>query len=147
MSAKRFRFRLERVARLRELTEREALAEMGRERQRAAEAEQVAVAAHSAAHAALDQLATAPDPAARITGDRFAARLAQYAALQRAAAETAREDAERAAATWRERRIESQAVERLRQRAFERFLAEAETADERERDEVAMQRRIERGAA
>ena len=142
MSAKRFRFRLERVARLRELTEREALAEMGRERQRASEAEQVADEARRAAHAALDQLAEAPDPAARIAGDRFAARLAQHAVLQRRAAESAREDAERAVVTWRERRIEAQAVERLRERAFERFLAEAETADERERDEVAMQRRV-----
>lgn len=147
MSAKRFRFRLERVARLRELTEREALAEMGRERQRAVEAEHVAAVARSNAHSALDQLAQAPDPAARITGDRVAARLAEYARTQHQLAEAARVDAERAAATWRERRIESQAVERLRERAFERFVAEAETADERERDEVAMQRRVRNAAS
>jgi|GEM_PF-4649761 len=140
MGRKKFSFRLERIARVRDAAEREARAEMGRERRAADLARERAEAAALAARAALDQLADAPDPRARIAGEPVVAALAARAAAQREDAARAAQAAVEATERWREARVEAEAIVKLRGKAFERFVAEAEKADEVERDEQTMQR-------
>jgi len=139
---KRLRFRLERVLALRRLAERQALGEYALERARAEEAEQAAAAARAAAAAALEQLAGQGDrPTARLVGERVTRALDGRAAKDARRATDMRVEAERCLRQWQSRRIEAEAITRLKQRAKARHRTDFEAAEERERDERTSSRR------
>lgn len=140
MSGRRFTFRLDRVARVREAAEHEARAEMGREQRRFQLALERADEARVRARTALDQLARVADPAAHIAAERVTAALAARAQLLRSEAESARVDAEAATERWRLARIEAESIGKLRAQAQRRFRDEVAADEEKERDELTMQR-------
>lgn len=140
MSQRRFTFRLDRVARVRDAAEREARAEMGRQRRRAEAALERADEAAARSRAAVVQLGDAREPATRVAAERVTASLAVHARTLRTEADAALADAEVATTAWRVARIEAESIARLREQARERFLDEVAKEDEKERDELTMQR-------
>lgn len=140
---KRLRFRLERVLALRRLSERQALAQYAIERAQAEESEAAAEVARTEAREALNQLGAADvAPGPRIIGERVVRALDGRAKERGKRAADARAEAERAVVRWRARRVESEAIERLKQRSKERHRTEFDRTEERERDEVVAARRV-----
>jgi flagellar export protein FliJ len=145
---KRLRFRLERVLALRRMSERQALAQYAGERARAEHSEAAAATARAEAQDALAQLGAvnvAPGP--RIVGERVVRVLDVRAKEHGRRAVEARAEADRSVVRWRARRVEAEAIERLKQRSRERHRTEFDRTEERERDEAVSARRATGTAA
>jgi len=140
-----FRFKLDRVLRVRRATEeiqrvRLADAEFGartRESEASARTESVR-AAHSSLSA--DQSAEQLDPQRVLVAIEATARLEAIERAAQARAVTARSAAEVEHATWRDARAGVLGLERLEERERQRFRTERDTHEERAIEEVASRR-------
>lgn len=143
----RFRFRLARVARVREIEEESARAQWAAAESLAARAEAALEAARESATAArleLAQLQSAPrlDPAAVMRAHGLVQRLLARVKLAKEAWRQARIRADQQMALWRERDRDRKALDKLEERAHERFLAEEQALESAKADEVALQRAL-----
>lgn len=141
----RFRFRLERLARLRALEERVARAAWGAAEQGAREAEAAADEVRrtlAEGRAALGlELARGPlEPRAVLAEQHVLVVLGRRLAQRRQDALTRRGQAERQAEAWRERRARSEALERLGARARAEHARTSERRAASEQDERALAR-------
>ncbi len=142
---KRFRFRLERLARVREVQEELARATWAGAEREAREGEEQADALAEALRAAQRELVAARrDPrggAARaLVAERTLDTLAERLRSARERARTRRAQADRLRDAWRERERDVAALERLEERARERHQLEAGRAEALVADEAAARR-------
>jgi flagellar biosynthesis chaperone FliJ len=141
----RFRFRLERLARVRALEERVARAAWGAAERGARQAEAAADTARAALAGGREELrarlAREPlDPQGVLIGQSALVRLGRALARRREDWLTRRGQAERLAEAWRERRGRSEALELLRQREREAHAREALRREAAASDERALAR-------
>ncbi len=138
---RRFRFRLERLRRVRAIEERVARASWSAAEREAAEAER-ALAEH---RAAIEAARTADrrealDPRRVLVEQEVADGLVRGLLPRKETALTLRGQAARLAAAWRERESDRRALEELETRARSRHRSELERRENREMDETALLR-------
>ena len=144
--SRRFKFRLARALRVREVAESLAKAELAAAEADAIQAEERADGAAEQIHTARRQIAKRAATGAEVhPGEVLASHAAVDALLTareiaRQRADALRQVAEESKAKWSERRKDTRALERLEERQLERFRKELEAAEAAELDEWASSR-------
>jgi flagellar FliJ protein len=142
--AKRFRFRLETVLRVRKLREREARRKLAVEYEKVARLDALITQTREEIENQMSALRLAQqtatlDPAAIVRGHAWSHHLQRMLLQQQELRSKAQQKVEQALGVLREARRASRAIEKLREKQWETYVAERDKQDQAEIEELAQQ--------